>query len=307
MTATATRLRHYMVGPCTIELSMAAGEDLPPAVAAPWAPFGAASGEATADMHVEIAHGAAGRSPARGHPLRCRAGNMHADAWQDGRGNQWLNFSPPAKGGGRAAAVELEAKRGFGDFRISTLGSFDELPRPVLPGVLMAAYSFAASRRALLVVHASAVVYRGRAILFLGPSGVGKSTHSQLWLRATEGCELLNDDNPVVGLTTAGPWAYGSPWSGKTPCYKRLCAPIAAVVRLRRGAANEMRPLGGAEAYAAILESCNALRCNAEAYGATLATAAKIAEGVAVYELKNLPTTEAAELCRATICNNGKL
>ena len=34
--------------------------------------------------------------------------------------------------------------------------------------------------------------------LFQGKSGTGKSTHSGLWLKHIPGCELLNDDNPIV-------------------------------------------------------------------------------------------------------------
>ena len=63
----------------------------------------------------------------------------------------------------------------------------------------------------------------------MGKSGTGKSTHSRLWLENVPGATLLNDDNPIVRLTLVGAIVYGSPWSGKTPCYKNESAPLAGV------------------------------------------------------------------------------
>ena len=76
-------------------------------------------------------------------------------------------------------------------------------------------------------VHASCVRFEGKAYLFLGKSGTGKSTHSRMWLDALEGVELMNDDHPVIRIGSDGhPVAYGSPWSGKTRCYKDVEAPV---------------------------------------------------------------------------------
>jgi serine kinase of HPr protein (carbohydrate metabolism regulator) len=49
-----------------------------------------------------------------------------------------------------------------------------------------------------LKLHASVIEKEGRALLFLGKSGTGKSTHSRLWQQYVPGCSLLNDDEPVV-------------------------------------------------------------------------------------------------------------
>ena len=74
-----------------------------------------------------------------------------------------------------------------------------------------------------VAIHSSCIVYRGKAVLFLGASGTGKSTHTRLWLENIEGSTLLNDDSPFVRVEDGKVWAYGSPWSGKTSCYKQEC------------------------------------------------------------------------------------
>ncbi|MBO6066250.1 MAG: transposase, partial [Lachnospiraceae bacterium] len=84
-----------------------------------------------------------------------------------------------------------------------------------------------------LLMHASVTMHAGKGYLFLGKSGTGKSTHSQLWINNIEGCELLNDDNPVLRVEDDGSVrVYGSPWSGKTPCYRNLDVPVGAIVDL---------------------------------------------------------------------------
>lgn len=292
----------YLIGGCGVEICIS--DSLPAAIVAPLKPFSVKAMDYPIIMHVEIDnvpppcifHKAVGPYP---------VGEMQVGISQDERGNTLLSFRNSLIDGDNTSVMYLEIKKEFDNFRISMPSPSNVTITQALPSVLMVAYSFAASyRAAALVLHASAIVYRGRAYLFLGSSGEGKSTHSQLWLRRFEECELLNDDNPVVRLFPTMSYAFGSPWSGKTPCYKQLCAPIGAVVRLRQATTNEIRPLRGVEAYAAILESCNTLRCNSYAYGAILDTAAKIAERVPVYELKNRPTLEAAELCRTTICSS---
>lgn len=86
----------------------------------------------------------------------------------------------------------------------------------------------------ILAIHSSAIRLGDDAVLFLGESGTGKSTHTRLWCDHIPGAELLNDDSPLVGMHDGRPTAWGSPWSGKTPCYRSERATIRAFVRLRQ-------------------------------------------------------------------------
>ncbi len=81
---------------------------------------------------------------------------------------------------------------------------------------LMLLYAMRSAAGDTLLFHSSTIVKDGKAYLFLGKSGTGKSTHSGLWLKHIEGTRLLNDDNPVVYVTPEGtPMVSGSPWSGR--------------------------------------------------------------------------------------------
>lgn len=121
---------------------------------------------------------------------------------------------------------------------------------------LMVAFMIAAMRHSTLIMHASCVVLDGKAYLFQGKSGTGKSTHSRMWLENVPGSELLNDDNPLIALQPDGmPRVYGSPWSGKTDCYRNASAPVGAFVRIVRADRNELCRLSSWQAYASLATS----------------------------------------------------
>ncbi len=125
-----------------------------------------------------------------------------------------------------------------------------------LAHAMMIAYMLATAGNGTLLIHASAVVFNGRAYLFQGKSGTGKSTHARLWVQNIAGANLLNDDNPVIRFTADGTaTAYGSPWSGKTPCYRNAFAPVGAFVRIVRAKENALHRLAPLNAYASLSTS----------------------------------------------------
>ena len=89
-----------------------------------------------------------------------------------------------------------------------------------LNDILMIAFVYRSAFYHTVTIHASAVAVQDQGCAFIGPSGIGKSTHSRLWLQHIPRARLLNDDQPVLRLHPDGTvMLYGSPWSGKTTCY----------------------------------------------------------------------------------------
>lgn len=121
---------------------------------------------------------------------------------------------------------------------------------------LWVAYGLMTLQWDTLAIHSSCIVYQGKAVLFLGESGTGKSTHTRLWREHIDGAVLLNDDSPMIRVEDGKVWAYGSAWSGKTPCYKNERYELKACVRLFQAPANQMRKLSVLQAYGAIHPSC---------------------------------------------------
>lgn len=153
-----------------------------------------------------------------------------------------------------------------------------------------------------VAIHTSTIVCRGRAVLFLGESGTGKSTHTRLWRENIEGVMLLNDDSPIVRIINGQPWVWGSPWSGKTPCYKKECYPLAACVRLSQAPFNKIRKLTVKEAYGALHPSCPpAFSYDEFLYDHICEVLDAVLTNVPVYHLACLPDADAARLSYKTI------
>ena len=168
----------------------------------------------------------------------------------------------------------------------------------ILTSFLMIAFAHSAVLHETLVIHASVVEKDRNGYAFLGKSGMGKSTHSSLWLRYVEGTELLNDDNPAIRIEEDGSvYVYGTPWSGKTPCYKNCKAPLKALVRLEQAPANSFTWKEGADALIALLPSCSSMRWNTLLYTGMCNLLEVIIGKVKVGYLKCLPDQEAALLC----------
>lgn len=171
-----------------------------------------------------------------------------------------------------------------------------------LNNALMIAFAFAGAHSGILLMHSSVTFNAGKAYLFLGKSGTGKSTHSALWRTYIPGSDLLNDDNPAIRTDHEGKIiVYGTPWSGKTPCYRNLSFPVGAVVSLEQAPHNRIRREPPVKAFATILSSCSTMIWDKPSYDAILSSASRFAATCPVFHLQCLPDQEAAVVCHRAI------
>lgn len=169
-------------------------------------------------------------------------------------------------------------------------------------------FNIAALPLGAVAFHSSVIRYRGRGVLFLGESGTGKSTHTRLWREHIPGAELLNDDSPIIRATDSEALVHGSPWSGKTPCYRNESCPIAAVVRLSQAPHNRIRRLRPIESIGALLPSAPPAFARDERLSDdTCGLLSRLIAQVPVYHLECLPDAAAAQLACRTVFNDATL
>ena len=169
-----------------------------------------------------------------------------------------------------------------------------------LNNALMLIFAFAGSRHDTLLIHASLVRQNGYGYAFIAKSGTGKSTHVSLWLRHLSGCDLMNDDNPIVRIIDGEAYIFGGPWSGKTPCYRNVKARLGAITRIDRAPANSIERLAPIEAFASFLPSCSSMKWDEDIFNRICNTVTKIIETTASDTPHCLPNEEAASLCNKT-------
>jgi hypothetical protein len=171
-----------------------------------------------------------------------------------------------------------------------------------IDNALMLMFAFRTAPLMTLEMHAAVVVRETKGeelgYLFLGHSGTGKSTHARQWLQAFPDAWLLNDDNPILRVMEDGEVrVYGSPWSGKTPCYNNAYARVGGIIKLSQAPHNQIRKLSLPEAYAYILSSASGLKIERQMTDNMYNTIRDIITQVGCYHMECLPNTEAAEVC----------
>jgi hypothetical protein len=205
-------------------------------------------------------------------------------------------ISPP----GGAYCALLQASADFTEGVLATRGE-ESLRTFAVNNALMLMYAFASAEMGTLLVHASVVKNSEKGFLFLGKSGTGKSTHSSLWVKHIGGSVLLNDDNPVVRIDENGATVYGSPWSGKTPCYKNDSARVGAFVQIKQEPENHIsrnRPL---QAFALLLPAMSTMKWDKRVYDGVYNSVNGLVKSVPLYTLGCRPDQEAAEVCHAEV------
>ena len=191
-------------------------------------------------------------------------------------------------------------------FRHAELFVLRGLPNHVMrfaiDNAAMLLFAFATSHNRLLEMHASVVVHEGKARLFLGHSGTGKSTHARQWLAQFHQAYLLNDDNPVLLVDSNNrAWVYGSPWSGKTACYRNVVAPVNALVRLEQYPKNVIERLQPLQAYASVIAAVSTIRWNHDVMSLLVPTIERVAMNVPCFRLQCRPDEEAVQVCKKAI------
>lgn len=195
-----------------------------------------------------------------------------------------------------APCALLIAEVGFRQYHCALNGSYN-MRSFGLNSAMMLAFAQAGALAGTLLLHASLVRQNGWGYAFTAKSGTGKSTQVANWLRYLPDCDMMNDDNPVVRMIDGKPVIYGSPWSGKTPCYRNVKAPLGAITRIDRAEQNSVERLKGVEAFASILPSFSMMKWDKDIFNRICELTSQLAETTPTYILHCLPNREAAEVC----------
>lgn len=91
-----------------------------------------------------------------------------------------------------------------------------------------------------LVFHSSSVCANGEGVAFSASSGVGKSTHTGLWLENIDGSFYINDDTPIIGFSDDRVVISGTPFAGTSGINTNITVPLRAIVFVTRGDVNSL-------------------------------------------------------------------
>lgn len=100
-------------------------------------------------------------------------------------------------------------------------------------------FNYEIIHRGAMLVHSSTLVFDGKAYLFSAESGVGKSTHTKMWLKKFgDKVHILNDDKPVVKIKNGVPLCCGTPFDGGSGIANNETVPVGTIIFIERSDTN---------------------------------------------------------------------
>lgn len=179
-------------------------------------------------------------------------------------------------------SVQLDARARRGWIR-QTLNPYS------IDSVLRIVYTLLLSTEGGFLLHASSAVRDGRAFLFTGPSGAGKTTIVGL---APADVTVLTDEISYIRRTDRGYRAFGTPFAGdRQEPGEPISAPVAALFRLEQGPDNQRERLGTTAAVRALMRNILFFTVDPELTARLLDAACDFVAAVPAFRLTFAPDT----------------
>lgn len=152
----------------------------------------------------------------------------------------------------------------------------------------------------MIQIHSSMIDYQKRGMLFLGPSGTGKTTMAELWSKHRNAL-IINGDMNFVQEVEEGFLGWGTPWHGSSPYCENTNVLVYALVILKQAPLNSIRLLEGFEKVQQVSNNIIYPRWLENGMELCLETLDHLLTRVPVYELCCRPDEAAVKLTEETV------
>lgn len=154
------------------------------------------------------------------------------------------------------------------------------------------------------IFHSSRIEVDGKAVLFTGPSGIGKTTQALLWKRYESACHLSNDR--TILRKEKGAWkTYGYFEDGSEPIASNKCIIPGAIVVLGQAMEDRIFRLRGKDAFKALIEQVFFDRWDCEMFACITNMLLDLIENIPVYYLGCTQNRSAVECLKNELSKEG--
>lgn len=152
-----------------------------------------------------------------------------------------------------------------------------------------------------IVLHASAVKWHEKGIIFTAPSGTGKSTQADLW-QTYMSADIINDDTPVLKLAEDKAIVHGTPWCGSDYTkHSNTSVKAEAIIVLEQSQRNTIRQLSGKELTAYLMPRFLLPYHDQHLMVLALTNISRLLDAIPVYLLQCRPDKDAVALVYESI------
>lgn len=114
----------------------------------------------------------------------------------------------------------------------------DELRFDIFHGI-RSAFLYTAGMHGMYALHSASLKHSEKAWLFSGPSGTGKSTHTNLWKQYYD-TPIINGDLNLLAVRDGIPVVYGMPWCGTSGICDTCTYELGGIVFLKKSPENHL-------------------------------------------------------------------
>ena len=175
-----------------------------------------------------------------------------------------------------------------------------EKKEEIIDCFLLELFYIHAVQQNMLQFHSSLIEHQGCGLMFLGPSGIGKTTQAELWNQYRDAL-IINGDVVFVQETPDAFLGWGTPWHGSSPYCENTSVPVKALIVLKQAPENSIRELTGFEKVTAVSNNVFYPRWLENGMELCLETLNHLLSALPVYELSCRPDEEAVRLTEEAV------
>jgi hypothetical protein len=150
--------------------------------------------------------------------------------------------------------------------------------------------------------HGSVIEVDNKAYVITANSGVGKTTHTRLWMGEFPGkVSILNGDKPILRIINGKPYACGTPWQGKENYGKNAVRELCGFAFLTRAAENKAYKISEGDAVMRFMTQIYLPKSEKSALLKTMQLANRVIGSVKLVMLECNMNPEAAHVCRRAL------
>ena len=142
------------------------------------------------------------------------------------------------------------------------------------------------------LMHGAVVAVGDKAWLFTAPSGTGKTTHINLWLKNIQGSYVVNGDKPLIHIGEECT-VYGTPWAGKEGMNRNVGVKLCGIVFLNRGKDNRIEKVSLSQVLPVLIQQSYRPKTRPE-LEKTLSLLSRLGRKIPMYQLYCNMNDEAA-------------
>lgn len=184
--------------------------------------------------------------------------------------------------------------------RFNCLPSFDDSFRESLFHAIRLGFLYLAQLHDMAVIHSASILYRDRVWLFSGHSGIGKSTHTNLWHELL-GTPIINGDLNLITLQNDVPVVRGIPWCGTSGICDTADYRLGGIILLSQSTNDRIEELTEDKKRLLISQRFISPFWNEEMLSRNLALADRLADKIMICKLHCTKNESAVDTIKAKI------